>query len=281
MKNFTLLFISALSLIQLSGISTAQTILSADFESGLPTGWTITTNASDGGWKFGNSNALQSYFFQIPSHTNIACTNDDACQCDKSVDYLITPSMDFTSFDSVTLNFNSFFNAYSYGSAYEVATIEVSIDGGFNWNIANSLPATNPWTNYTVSLSAYHGQSDVQVAFHFNDEGFWLWGWAIDDVLIFGSSTGINSVIPGVAGVGIYPNPVNEVMNVKFALNATQNVLLELTDVSGHVLMQKDQGVLSKGNHELQINSKNLSAGVYVFIIKTDSGSVTTKVVKS
>ncbi len=90
----------------------AQSILEEDFEgAGLPADWTQTTNATDGGWKFGTPAALSSQFWSIPANgsTQIAATNDDACNCDKSHDYLITPLLDFSTLSGVALSFDMFF----------------------------------------------------------------------------------------------------------------------------------------------------------------------------
>ncbi|MBN4061920.1 hypothetical protein JYU20_01825, partial [Bacteroidales bacterium AH-315-I05] len=41
----------------------SQTIFSENFESGsLPPGWSQQSNATDGGWKFGKANKLQSQY---------------------------------------------------------------------------------------------------------------------------------------------------------------------------------------------------------------------------
>ena len=65
-------------------------LVSEDFEgNSLPTGWTIATNATDGGWNIGTAQSLESDWWSIAEHGNIIGTNDDDCDCDKSMDYLI------------------------------------------------------------------------------------------------------------------------------------------------------------------------------------------------
>lgn len=211
MKKFTLLFSAALTLILLLGrISFAQTILSADFESGQPAGWTITSNATDGGWKFGTNTQLQSTYFPIAAHTHMAASNDDNCDCDKSVDYLITPVMDFSSYSYVFMSFDYyFFNAF-YG-AQEVATIEASTDGGATWAVVSTLAGSNPWSTLTVNLSAYAGQSNVQIAFHYNDGGGWLYGWALDNVSVYvpvaGTDISVTTLLIGKVDPAPYFSP--------------------------------------------------------------------------
>ncbi len=149
-----------------------------DFEGGaLPEGWEMTTNSS-AGWLFG-ANGSSSYW-TIPAGDGIyAYSNDDAANDDSSVDYLITPLLDMSNLADATLMFSSYYD----GMYSEVATIEVSVDGGA-WTVVHTLATASSWTDVTVDLSAYDGESDVRVAFHADDSGFWASGWAVDNVTI-------------------------------------------------------------------------------------------------
>ncbi|HIE16175.1 MAG TPA: Omp28-related outer membrane protein [Bacteroidales bacterium] len=177
MKKFYLLLMA----VSFSLAVFSQTnILTEDFEGGsLPTGWTQTSNGA--GWDFGSN--LSSTYWSIPSHTVYAASNDDAAGSsnDGSVDYLITPPLDLTTYSSVILEFASFMT----GAYSQTASVEVSTNGGSTWTIIQNVNAETNWTTLTFSLSAYAGQSNVLVGFHANDNGEWASGWAIDDVHIF------------------------------------------------------------------------------------------------
>ncbi|MCC6724219.1 MAG: hypothetical protein IT258_06875, partial [Saprospiraceae bacterium] len=61
-------------------VNAQTTYLSADFEAGMPAGWTQLTAASDGGFKVGTAAQLSSQYFPIADNgTKIAATNDDGC----------------------------------------------------------------------------------------------------------------------------------------------------------------------------------------------------------
>ena len=96
----------------LTGISFAQTtVLSEDFESvavpALPAGWTTTTTGTDAGFTTGTDvQANSASYWPVPPHGTFAMTNDDACNCDKSGDYLILPAVDLTGLVGVRLSFN-------------------------------------------------------------------------------------------------------------------------------------------------------------------------------
>jgi len=150
-----------------------------DFEDGaMPEGWTMTTNSAVG-W-FITQDGSSSYF-PIPSHTYYACSNDDAADDDGSVDYLITPAMDFSNISEMSITFDSF-----YSSAYQAATLEVSTDGGSSWDIVSTLEVNADWTNLTIDLSDYCGAgfNNVMIGFHSDDLGGWSYGWAVDNVVL-------------------------------------------------------------------------------------------------
>ena len=161
-------------------------ILSEDFVNGnLPSGWQMTTNSSVG-WHITSDGSSQ--YWTIPSGSGYyACSNDDEANDDGSLDYLITPQMNFSGYDSATLTFMSYFTAqYS-----ETAHVKVSTDGT-NWTEVGSVTSGTVWQEIEIDLSAYVGYSQVWINFHANDNGAWASGWAIDNVLVSGESSGTN-----------------------------------------------------------------------------------------
>lgn len=197
-------------LLSLPSILLGQNILlSEDFEDNeMPASWSQTTNANDGGWLLGTNTDLQSDWFSISPHGNIIATNDDACgetpDCDKSIDYLITPVLDFSNIDNIVLQFENYFDGESLWGDTEVATVEYSLDNGANWEVLHTVVGTPDglWDVQTFDLSDLAGNSNVLIAFHYNDDGGWLFGWAIDDVLIF-EPEGLDAAI---TNISINPN---------------------------------------------------------------------------
>ncbi len=166
-----------------------QTILvDENFDVGpFPAGWTQTSYATDGGWLMGNNNSLQSQWWSIAAHGSFIATNDDACDCDKTMDYLIMPPLDLSTITSAVLQFESYFDAGSLSGGTEVATIEYSLDNGVTWTLLQTIIGTDDgaWDAQTVSLNTISGNANVLVAFHYFDDNNWLFGWGIDDVLVF------------------------------------------------------------------------------------------------
>lgn len=180
-STFTLLLLFA----SLS-LGYSQIIFEENFESGnLPAGWTIESNATDGGWIVGTSAQLSSQAFPIATNgsSRIIATNDDACNCNKAEEYLILPMLDLSDYSDVILSFDAFFRDEIYQGAQEDGTIEVSLDGS-SWIVLEDLHGHGSWDRHSVDLSAYAGEATVYVGFNYGDGGGWAYGWAIDNVTV-------------------------------------------------------------------------------------------------
>ncbi|NGF74769.1 Omp28-related outer membrane protein [Fluviicola sp. SGL-29] len=176
-----------LSSLAIAGNSFSQVLLNEAFESGLPGTWSKTTLATDGGWKNGAAAALSSsnYAFSTTNATKFMGTNDDACNCNKSADRLISPSMDFTNPGNYRLSADLYFQKGTYQGKTEVGTIEISTDGGATWTVLRNLTAVEDWRVESVDLSTYAGNSDVKISFLYNDGTGWLFGMGVDNVTVF------------------------------------------------------------------------------------------------
>ena len=170
-----------------TGISFGQTIASEDFESGLPGTWTQTTLASDGGWLAGTATSLSSTYFPISTtnSSNIVATNDDDCNCDKSADRLISPSIDLSSATNPVMTVDIFFTESSYNGVTESGDIEISTNGGSSWTNLVSLTGNTEWRSEMVDLSAYAGMSNVMISFLYGDGGEWEYGFGIDNFMVY------------------------------------------------------------------------------------------------
>ena len=159
-----------------------------DFEEGeVPDEWTLTTNSAQG-WFITQDGS--SAFWTVPSHTWYMCSNDDMADDDGSEDYLVTPPLNVSGAETITLNFASYYDgAYSH-----TAHIRVSTDGT-NFTEVVALDPVSEWVTETVDLSAYAGEPNLYVAFHSNDNGFWASGWAIDDVFITFAARDIERIV--------------------------------------------------------------------------------------
>tara|TARA_Y100000589_G_C27196265_1_gene646947 strand:- start:4478 stop:6358 length:1881 start_codon:yes stop_codon:yes gene_type:complete len=193
------------SLFCLIGISTfsQNTLLSENFEnSSLPAEWSQYTLSTDGGWLYGNNEELQSDWWMIQPNGNFIATNDDACDCDKSQDYLILPLLDLSNVDYAIMSFSSYYSGETFQGNTEVATVEYAFTNGepldeLDWTVLQEINGNGNsdetvWGSETINLVSLVGNNNVLLAFRYNDDGGWMFGWAIDNVLVY-EPTGLNA----------------------------------------------------------------------------------------
>lgn len=208
MQNFKSYGFVLLTFGFLSSFAFGQNILlTEDFDdSSLPDGWTQQTQASDGGWLLGTNSELQSDWWSIAPNGHFIATNDDGCDCDKSEDYLIMPELNLAESEAVMLQFDAYYDGGTFEGDTEVATIEFSLDEGFTWEVLETIEGSDDgeWNSHTISLNQLLGESDVLLAFRYNDNGGWVYGCAIDDVVVFEPS-GLDAALSAVN----VPNTVN------------------------------------------------------------------------
>jgi hypothetical protein len=75
------------------------------------------------------------------------------------------------------------------------------------------------------------------------------------------------------------PNPFNRITTVSYTLGAGSDVVLEISDIAGRKLITLQQGVLSAGRHSIQINTGELSQGIYFYTLKTNGQSISKRMV--
>ena len=149
------------------------------------------TSQNSGGddWERGTNTEASSQYWTVPSNGSqqLFYVNDDECDCDMSNVKLITPTLDFSNLITADITFNTFFEGNTYQGDTEEAHLQVSLNGGAFTNVEEIDGVNNIWREETINLNAYVGQSDVRLAFRYNDDGGWLYGFAVDDVLIEGT----------------------------------------------------------------------------------------------
>ncbi len=172
----------------MASLSFGQILLSEDFEGGLPADWSVETMATDGGWNATTAAAIASEYWapSTDNATGIMGTNDDECDCDKSADRLISPSIDMSMATNVFMSFDMVFGGFYINPNTETASLEVSTDGGMSWTQVSSITGTGTvdWTSVTYDLSAYAGNADVKVSILYGDAGGWLFGMLVDNIEI-------------------------------------------------------------------------------------------------
>jgi len=73
------------------------------------------------------------------------------------------------------------------------------------------------------------------------------------------------------------PNPANGTTAIRFRLAQHHDVALEVRDIMGRTVAQKDMGTLGAGLHTWELNVDDWASGVYTYTLKADRWSTTKK----
>ena len=76
--------------------------------------------------------------------------------------------------------------------------------------------------------------------------------------------------------ISVFPNPSSFETSISFNLNKTQNVSLQLIDLSGQKVKQIEAREFNKGAQQIKFQTKDLDNGIY-FIVITTSNSIYSK----
>jgi hypothetical protein len=75
----------------------------------------------------------------------------------------------------------------------------------------------------------------------------------------------------------VQPNPVADQLLVRFSLNQRSEVWLEIRDMSGRLIEQRDMGTLPEGEYETPVTAGNWPTGIYLATLRDDKGGITSK----
>jgi hypothetical protein len=129
------------------------------------------------------------------------------------------------------------------------------------------IPAPGDWITQTVNLNSVSYNNKPSVGFKFeyiHDLGNNIF---IDDINITGT-TGSDE-FSDLFGWSVYPNPVQSLATVGFALSATHDVLIDVVDVLGREVNRIDQVKLGAGEYQFDL-PMDISNGLYTVRIFID-----------
>jgi hypothetical protein len=177
--------------VQMQSTPDPGVVYEADFEGGLPEGWTIVDGYSDGKtWTSTNpgGRTQPSYW----TGTFMIVDSEWAGYNVNMDEELITHSIDCSSYEDVTLNF---MHAFLYKSIFldEIGDVDVSVNGGAWQNVVRYEAHDFGLVELNLSSIA-DGQADVKIRWrYYNTQYEYFWG--IDDVQII--AVNLPQPIPG------------------------------------------------------------------------------------
>ncbi|MGO4707848.1 T9SS type A sorting domain-containing protein [Chryseobacterium sp. 2TAF14] len=262
----------------------AQTLLSENFEGAAfpPTGWIRSNTNANRPWDFTNVNFTPASTLETTfkiSGNKSACIDwiDSA-----NTGSLVSPSFSLATATNPTLKFK-----VKVGWSYMIdddagdLVAQISTNGGTSWSTlwdedteplfgddGDNDPDTDLYNTVNVqkSLSAYNGQTNVQIRFQYvgNDAD----AVSIDDIEVLASTLSTDEVSK--SKTSIYPNPTKGEINIKTDKKIKSTTVL---DLSGKVL--------TTGSSE-KVNLSAFTKGTYLVKVEfSDGSSKTEKIIKN
>ncbi|MCH8496749.1 MAG: DUF5689 domain-containing protein [Balneolales bacterium] len=129
----------------------------------------------------------------------------------------------------------------------------------FDYHIDGAQRVFNPDEIVTNYLSTTSDHYPVYTRFHFNQD-------VSADEPYFDNPVAVTLSQN-------YPNPFNPTTNIRFTLDAPDQVKLSVYDVTGrHINTLVDNSTYTSGTHEVRFDGSALSSGLYLYILQTGSG---------
>jgi hypothetical protein len=79
----------------------------------------------------------------------------------------------------------------------------------------------------------------------------------------------------------LYPNPATDQVNLGFSLPERGKLSIELFQANGILLKTLGNELFDAGNHQIYLNTRNLSSGIYWIRLRSDTDTQTTKLIKN
>lgn len=245
----------------------------------------VSANEDPSQWSF-NSSAMTSWqWFEGNNNTSSCVMMSSKDGSSISVDDLISPSYNLSSYTTPAIKFK-----YTGAAVNTFPTNEVSVyyttNCGDNWAFLGKLSNLHVaraglyTTNYvpdgdwqdTVMTKSALKNDNVQFKFEYSNSGasnnFYL-----DDIEIGEEADLLKQNIEPLSRVNIFPNPSVGDVNILISNIKNKNISVTLLDILGQEVKNLYQGEVIQDNLQIEINLNSLDKGVY-FINVSEGNTV-------
>lgn len=228
-----------------------------------PEGWVIFDNglALDQIWQV-NIGFHYILVFGSPSET-----------AENGEDWLVTPQFMVDAANPI-LSFDQFdLEEQDKGSVYTIRVSTQSQTTASDFTIVDTQTEATmthlEWSNHTVDLSAYAGQT-IYVAFVLTQNNGDMWG--LDNVNMTPANTNATQAFEK-EPIKFYPNPVSNLLTIKSEQTINR---IAVTDISGKIVSVIENAAIT--NNSIQMT--DLEKGLYIITVYTENSTENFKVFK-
>ena len=93
-------------------------------------------------------------------------------------------------------------------------------------------------------------------------------------------SASLDEATKSIANTTVFPNPTTNNSVLTFTTSVSQNISVQVVDVTGKVMETQELGNVKIGSHSVSINSEKFNAGVYFINVVSNDGVATNKLIK-
>ncbi len=156
---------------------------------------------------------------------------------------------------------------------YQHPTMDVLMLSNFNVNAASAyagFTSTGWWYEYytgdSIEVSNVNMQLELQPA------EYRIYTTTKLDLPEITSTVSLEELTNSVEELFLYPNPTQDVLNVKFSSDIQSTINIKIIDEKGSVVMEKNPNTSDFQELVLSLNISDLSSGSYCILVKTDKG---------
>lgn len=157
--------------------------------------------------------------------------------------------------------------------------------------ISNVSMAQSVYFNYTNGTSAVYNLADVrkitfeddEMNLHLLDGSVYSWNVSsIGHYQFDEGNVGIDELLNKANTwlVAVFPNPANNLLNVKYNLPTDDMILISVFDLQGKLLLEINNGNRAKGEHEEILDISTLPVGQYVCRIIGQTNTISKNIIK-
>lgn len=135
--------------------------------------------------------------------------------------------------------------------------------------------------NFTFNMNSSWKQKDISlVAFvsYYNTDASKREVLNVEEIKLNNLITGITEVESNEVNLSIFPNPTEGLSTVSFSLQNTENVTMELRDITGKLIKTVNHGRLAAGKHRLELNTSDVVNGIYFATFKIGNTPISRKI---
>ncbi len=145
-------------------------------------------------------------------------------------------------------------------------------------NTGTFIPTADQWETVVITnITSTFWVNDFRLKFQFTGGGGNT--LYIDDINLYNANTTALGIEENdfLNNINLFPNPANELTNLSFTLSQTAPVQINIVDMIGKTVTVVANETMQNGDHRFEINTSDLSTGIYLINMTIDGQTITHK----